>query len=94
MFPIVGVQTVEHVKAMPAAAKLQLTREEIQAIRDASPFNPMFPMNFLYDFQGKRGYDLDITPADNTQYRMGAWINAPPPNPVSTVSLSSFTSIR
>ncbi|THW09240.1 Aldo/keto reductase [Aureobasidium pullulans] len=47
VFPIVGVQTVEHVKAMPDALRITLTPEEIAKIQDAAPFDPLFPMSFL-----------------------------------------------
>ncbi|KAG2167703.1 hypothetical protein VTO58DRAFT_106590 [Aureobasidium pullulans] len=78
VFPIVGVQTVEHVKAMPDALRITLTPEEIAKIQDAAPFDPLFPMSFLYNYDGKQRYTTKLTPAHNKQYQMAAWINAPP----------------
>lgn len=46
--PIVSVQTVEHSKAMPAALKVELSREDIAKIHEPSPYDPGFPMNFLF----------------------------------------------
>lgn len=78
VFPIVGVNTVAHVKAMPDALRIKLTKDEITAIRTAAPFNPLFPMNFLYCFRGDQDYSLDLTAQQNQQYQMAAWIDAPP----------------
>jgi hypothetical protein len=44
---MVGVQTVEHVKAMPDALRIKLSQEELDTIYEASPFDPLFPMDFL-----------------------------------------------
>ncbi|KAF5591041.1 alcohol dehydrogenase [Fusarium pseudoanthophilum] len=77
VFPIVGVNTVEHVKAMPEAMKIKLSKEEIDEIHEASPYNPGYPMNFTQYMQPVK-YDLSWTPADNQQYQMSAWIDAPP----------------
>jgi hypothetical protein len=85
VFPIVGVQTVEHVKAMPAAVSIELSKEEVGRIQDAAVFNPMFPMSFLFQWTGKEKYDLSLTAGDNTQYQMSAWIQAPPKQLVSTL---------
>ncbi|KAJ4009497.1 hypothetical protein NW752_009087 [Fusarium irregulare] len=77
VFPIVGVNTVEHIKAMPEALRIKLSKEEIDEIHDASPYNPGFPMNFTQYIQPVK-YDLSWTPADHQQYQMAAWIDAPP----------------
>ncbi|KAF5710095.1 alcohol dehydrogenase [Fusarium globosum] len=77
VFPIVGVNTVEHIKAMPDALKINLSKEEIDEIHKASPYNPGYPMNFTQYMQPVK-YDLSWTPADNQQYQMSAWIDAPP----------------
>ncbi|KAL4901587.1 hypothetical protein BDW74DRAFT_187230 [Aspergillus multicolor] len=79
--PIVGVQTTDHVKVMNDAITVKLSPEEIQSIQDAAPFNPLFPMNFLFDCKGGKGYTTRLTPADHAQYRMGAWIDAPSKQP-------------
>ncbi|KIW01728.1 uncharacterized protein PV09_06905 [Verruconis gallopava] len=78
VFPIVGVQTVEHVKSMPEALRLKLSDEEIEEIQNAVPFNPLFPVNFLFNFRGTQKYNTKLTAAHNQQYQMAAWIDAPP----------------
>ena len=87
VFPIVGVQTVEHVKAMPEALRINLSKDEIEAIQSAVPFNPLFPVNFLFNFRNDQNYNLSLTAANNQQYQMAAWINAPPKQPVSRLRL-------
>ncbi|CAG7558756.1 unnamed protein product [Fusarium equiseti] len=77
VFPIVGVNTVEHIKAMPEALCIELSKEEIDEIHKASPYNPGFPMNFTQYIQPVK-YDLSWTPADHQHYQMAAWIDAPP----------------
>ncbi|KFY74882.1 hypothetical protein V499_05096 [Pseudogymnoascus sp. VKM F-103] len=78
VFPIVGVQTVEHVKAMPDALRIKLSKEDIDEIQGAIPFDPLFPMNFLFNFKGTQDYSLGLTATHNQQYQMSAWIDAPP----------------
>ena len=78
VFPIVGVQTVEHVKAMVPALSISLSKEEIEEIHGAAPFNPLFPQNFIF---GGRPYSTRLTAADQANYQMAAWIDAPPKNP-------------
>ncbi|KAL4930878.1 NADP-dependent oxidoreductase domain-containing protein [Aspergillus undulatus] len=75
--PIVGVQTTDQVKAMNDAVTVRLSAEEIRSIQDAAPFNPLFPMNFLFNTKGDKGYSTKLTVADHVQYKMGAWIDAP-----------------
>ncbi|KAL4968930.1 NADP-dependent oxidoreductase domain-containing protein [Aspergillus stella-maris] len=75
--PIVGVQTTDHVKVMNDAITVKLSTEDIRSIQDAAPFNPLFPMNFLFDTKGDKGYSTKLTLADHVQYKMGAWIDAP-----------------
>ncbi|KAH6137750.1 hypothetical protein HBI68_228980 [Parastagonospora nodorum] len=74
VFPIVGVQTVEHVKLLPAAMGVKLSSEEIDEIHGAAPFNPLFPNTFL--FEGR--YNTRLTVADQIHYQMATWIDAPP----------------
>ncbi|KAF7188323.1 Norsolorinic acid reductase A [Pseudocercospora fuligena] len=75
VFPIVGVQTVAHVKAMPEALKIRLSEPELKRLRDASPFDPLFPMSFLFQEQP---YDVRrISAANNHQYQMAAWLSDP-----------------
>jgi hypothetical protein len=68
---------------MPDALRIKLSKEDIRAIQDAASFNPLFPMNFLFNFKRDQEYNLGLTAADNQQYQMSAWIDAPPKQPVS-----------
>ncbi|KAE8333045.1 NADP-dependent oxidoreductase domain-containing protein [Aspergillus sergii] len=85
VFPIVGVQTVEHVKALPDALRVRLSTDEINAIQNAAHFDPLFPNNYYFPYENGRGYSLRLTVADQKNYRSGAWIDAPPKQPVSQV---------
>ncbi|GKT63864.1 norsolorinic acid reductase [Colletotrichum tofieldiae] len=78
VFPIVGVNTLAHVEAMPEAVGVELSKEDIDMIHEASPFDPRFPMNFFFGNFKPQKYDLSLTAADNQQYRIAAWIDAPP----------------
>lgn len=78
VFPIVGVQTVDHIKMMPNAVDIQLSNDEIDEIQNAAPFNPLFPNTFLF---ADKSYSLGFTAADQTNYQMSTWINAPPKQP-------------
>jgi aryl-alcohol dehydrogenase-like predicted oxidoreductase len=80
VFPIVGVQTIEHVKLLPAAMGVKLSSEEIDEIHGAAPFNPLFPNTFL--FEGK--YNTRLTVVDQMHYQMATWIDAPPKQAVSS----------
>lgn len=83
VFPIVGVQTIEHVKAMPEALRIQLSPKEIRQIHEASPLEPLFPLGMLFNFRGDQPYHTGLTAADNQQVQMAAWIDAPPKQGVS-----------
>ncbi|KAL6717233.1 hypothetical protein ACLMJK_005148 [Lecanora helva] len=78
VFPVVGVQTSEHVAAMPDALRIKLSEEDIQKIHEAAPLNPLFPMDFLFNFRKDQPYNLNMTAADNQQYQMASIIDAPP----------------
>lgn len=77
VFPIVGVQTVEHVKAMNDSLRIKLTDDEVKEIQMAKPFNPQFPVDFHYTYSGGRDYSTKLTAANVQQYQMWAWIDAP-----------------
>lgn len=68
---------------MGDALRLKLSKEEIRTIQAAGDFTPLFPVNFLYNFRGDQDYDLTLTAANNQQYQMAAWIDAPPKQGVS-----------
>lgn len=76
--PIVGVQTVEHVKAMPEALKVHLSKNDTARIQEASPYDPGFPMSFLFNFRGDQPYHAGLTEKDVQQYQMAAVIGGPP----------------
>ena len=76
--PIVGVQTVEHIKAMPEVLRVELSKDDIAKIHEASPYDPGFPMSFLFNFRGDQPYHLGLTEKDNQQYQMAAVIGGPP----------------
>ncbi|KAH7138456.1 NADP-dependent oxidoreductase domain-containing protein [Dendryphion nanum] len=76
VFPIVGVQTIDHVKAMPEALRIKLSSEEIAEIHNAKAFDPLFPNTFL--FANNQRYHTRLTVADQTNIQMSCWIDAPP----------------
>lgn len=63
---------------MPNAVEIQLSNDEIDEIQNAAPFDPLFPNSFL--FSG-RAYNTKLTAADEGNYQMATWINAPPKQP-------------
>ncbi|KAL3447456.1 NADP-dependent oxidoreductase domain-containing protein [Aspergillus insuetus] len=77
VIPIAGVQTTEHLKALSDAATIRLSDEEVKSIQDAAPFDPLFPMNFLYSVKDGKGYSTKLTLADHVHYKMAAHIEAP-----------------
>ena len=91
VFPIVGVQTVEHVKAIPGALRIKLSKDDIGKIHDAAPFDPLFPNSFL--FGEKTRYSTKLTAKDVVQYKMAAWIDAPPKAGVSSVQNSTIVKV-
>lgn len=84
MFPIVGVNTVAHINAMPDALRVELSKEDIDAIHEAAPYDPGFPMSFYFSWTKPQKYDLSLTAANHNQIQMGAWIDVPPKQQVST----------
>lgn len=78
MIPIIGVQTIEHVKAMSSFLEVSLTPEEAHRIINAVEFDPLYPLNFLYNYKGGQPYHLGLTTRHHQQYQMAAYINAPP----------------
>ncbi|RSL81407.1 hypothetical protein CEP51_005858 [Fusarium floridanum] len=78
VFPIVGVNTVAHINAMPDALRVDLSKDDIDAIHEASPYDPGFPMSFYFSWTKPQKYDLSLTAANHNQIQMGAWIDVPP----------------
>ncbi|KAL1640199.1 hypothetical protein SLS58_007150 [Diplodia intermedia] len=70
--PIVGMQTVEHVRALNDAVEVRLSDDEVTAIHEASAF--------LYQSE-TRPYSTRLGAADVENTRMAGWINAPPKQP-------------
>ncbi|KAL3486621.1 NADP-dependent oxidoreductase domain-containing protein [Aspergillus germanicus] len=77
VIPIAGVQTIEHLRALADAATIRLSDEEVRSIQDAAPFDPLFPMNFLYAVKDGKGYNTKLTLADHVQCKMAAHLEAP-----------------
>jgi aryl-alcohol dehydrogenase-like predicted oxidoreductase len=48
VFPILGCRTVEQLKGNIDALSVTLTKEDIEEIEAAAPFDPGFPTDFLY----------------------------------------------
>ena len=64
VFPIVGGRKTEHLKGNIDALSIKLTPEDIEDIEDAHPFNPGFPLNFLFMGQktpSGKGSDVFLT---------------------------------
>lgn len=79
VFPIVGVQTVKHVKAMSDSLKINLSQQEVEKIQKAKRFKPLFPVEYIFGgFGGTQPYTTKLTIADASQMQMWAWIDAPP----------------
>ncbi|KAL4820984.1 NADP-dependent oxidoreductase domain-containing protein [Aspergillus spinulosporus] len=74
VFPIVGQRKIEHLKANVKALEIELSKEDMDKIDMAVPFDPGFPMSFI--FPGK--YDLTLTVADIPLTRKAGHIDAPP----------------
>ena len=47
-----------------AALSLELTKEDIDEIEDAAPFDPGFPNNFMFEFHTSQKYKASLTGAD------------------------------
>jgi aryl-alcohol dehydrogenase-like predicted oxidoreductase len=77
VFPIVGVQKVEHVKAMTDALRIKLSDEEVKEIQAAKSFRPQFPTDFHFQYTGGQDYSTKLTAANVQQYQMWAWFDAP-----------------
>ena len=72
-----GARTVEHVKAFKDSLLIDLTQGDLDNVDEATTFNPLFPMTFLYEFGGDRKYNLSLTASDNFMTRMAVHIDVP-----------------
>jgi aryl-alcohol dehydrogenase-like predicted oxidoreductase len=78
VFPIVGGRTVEHLKGNIEALKIKLSEDDIQEIEGAVPFDPGFPMGFLY------GGKLPEAPGQVWPVSMGGALDfVPEPKPLA-----------
>ena len=77
VFPIVGGRKVEHLKGNIEALALQLSDEEIDGIDAESDFEVGFPMNFLFEWGGKK-YNTRMTTADVSLLRFSGKIDPVP----------------
>ncbi|KAK9453382.1 hypothetical protein V1511DRAFT_505557 [Dipodascopsis uninucleata] len=86
VFPIVGQRKVEHLKANVASLSVKLTPEDVDKIDSAVPFDPGFPMSFLFrDMK----YDLTLGAHDVWLTKLSAHVDAPPqPQPFVVRSAS------
>lgn len=64
VFPIVGGRKIEHLKGNIEALGLDLTQDEIDEIEDAEPFDPGFPMSFLFDNSKETPFRSRMTASD------------------------------
>lgn len=75
VFPIIGGRKIEHLKANVEALRIQLSKEDLEAIEDAIPFDPGFPMNFLT--RGQK-WDVNGSLMNSTLMKNAAHVDALP----------------
>ncbi|PYI02507.1 sterigmatocystin biosynthesis dehydrogenase stcV [Aspergillus sclerotiicarbonarius CBS 121057] len=75
IFPIIGQRKVEHMKANIEALTIDLSKEEMDEIDNAIPFDPRFPMSFVL----RDGFSTLFTAADVSATKWTAHIDAPTP---------------
>lgn len=63
VYPIVGGRKIEHLKGNIEALGIDLSEEEVDEIDGAVDFDIGFPMNFLFEFGGKK-YKSTMTSGD------------------------------
>ncbi|KAL2356743.1 aldo/keto reductase [Cryomyces antarcticus] len=81
VFPIVGGRKIDHLKGNIEALGIELSKEEIDEIDDAAPFDVGFPLNFL--FMNSKRHDTSLNPANVWLTKMTAHIDAPAkPSPI------------
>ncbi|PYH93411.1 sterigmatocystin biosynthesis dehydrogenase stcV [Aspergillus ellipticus CBS 707.79] len=74
-FPLVGQRKVEHLKANIEALKIDLSKEDMDEIDNAVPFDPGFPMNVVV----RDGYSANFTAADVFATKWTTHIDSPTP---------------
>lgn len=66
--PIVGNRTIEHLKGNIDGLSVVLTEDDINDIEAANPFDPGFPMNFLFQGTFKEAHPAHSTWANKHGY--------------------------
>lgn len=64
VFPIVGGRKIEHLKGNIEALSIELSKEDIEEIESAVPFDVGFPSSMLFEFFGQQKYHSDMSTAD------------------------------
>ncbi|OJD36419.1 norsolorinic acid reductase [Diplodia corticola] len=64
VFPIVGGRKVSHLKGNIEALSLELSKDEIQEIEDAVPFDVGFPASMLFEFFGQQKWHSEMSTYD------------------------------
>lgn len=64
VFPIVGGRKVDHLKGNIEALGVELTDAEVDWIEDAVPFDPGFPLNFLFGYGSGKSYRTRMSSSD------------------------------
>lgn len=81
VFPIIGGRKVEHLKSNIQALSLELSRDEIDAIEDAEPFDIGWPQSFFFGAAGNFRTDMK---SDDIQILSANWrLEMVPSVPVS-----------
>lgn len=87
VFPILGGRKIEHLKQNIEALGLELSREEIDEINEATGFDVGFPMNMI--FMGEK-YDVNLTSSSVALLKTSAHIDVPEKPKVSLSTLLSL----
>ncbi|EKG16727.1 Aldo/keto reductase [Macrophomina phaseolina MS6] len=64
VFPIVGGRKIEHLKGNIEALSIELSKEDIQEIEDAVPFDVGFPATMLFEFFGQQKWNSEMSTFD------------------------------
>ena len=64
VFPIIGGRKLEHLKSNIEALSIELSDEELDEIDNAAPFDPGFPLNFVFEYGGSQKYNMRMGPGD------------------------------
>ena len=73
VFPIVGQRKIEHLNDNIKALSIDLSKEDMDEIDNAVPFDPGFPLNFIF----RSKYDLTLGASDVLLTKLSAYIDSP-----------------